>query len=100
MKKSKIFLKSLIAIFAISMSISVMAQRGQIDNFRSYDKDGLNVFETPKDLDTKFDGVRLRIGGAFTQQFQALDHEKLVQESPPAKFDSVLVIRVVDRIRE
>lgn len=75
MKNSILFLKSFIVIFVIALTTNVMAQRDQIDNFRTYDKDGLNVFETPKDLNTTFDGIRLRIGGAFTQQFQSLENE-------------------------
>ncbi len=75
MKKSIKTMKIIIAIFAIAMTTNLFAQRGNIDNFRSYDKDGLNIFETPKDTDTEFDGIRLRIGGAFAQQFQALSHE-------------------------
>jgi hypothetical protein len=44
--------------------------------YRSPDKDGLNVFESPKETNTvAFDGVRVRLGGSNTLQFQALDHE-------------------------
>ena len=75
MKNSIQTLKIIIAIFVMALTTNLFAQRDKIDNFRSYDKDGLNVFETPKDLNTTFDGIRLRIGGAFSQQFQALDHE-------------------------
>lgn len=45
--------------------------QGNIANFRAYDKTGINVFETPKDT-IPFDGLRLRIGGGFTQEFQGL----------------------------
>ena len=75
MKNSIVTLKIFIAIFALALTTNLSAQRAQIDNFRSYDKNGLNVFETPKDLNTTFDGIRLRIGGAFTQQYQGLSHE-------------------------
>ena len=75
MKNSIYNLKFIVAIFAIAISTNLVAQRAQIDNFRPYDKTGLNIFETPKDLNTTFDGLRLRIGGAFTQQFQGLSHE-------------------------
>src|SRR5690606_5118951 len=39
------------------------------------DKRGINTFEAPKDTLSTFDGVEVRIGGASTIQFQALDHE-------------------------
>lgn len=42
--------------------------------FRSQDQNGLNVFETPKTTDVDFDGIRVKIGGSNTLQFQALDH--------------------------
>ena len=44
-----------------------------IQFFRPYDKTGINMFETPKD-NVAFDGVRVRIGAGFTQQFQNLKH--------------------------
>ena len=41
-----------------------------------YDKRGLNKFETSKATDTiAFEGVRIRFGAGFTQQFQNLKHE-------------------------
>ncbi|MEX0647178.1 MAG: hypothetical protein WEA56_08475 [Balneolaceae bacterium] len=40
--------------------------------YRSPDKTGLNVFETPKDNTVEFDGLKVRIGGANTLQFQGL----------------------------
>ena len=44
-----------------------------IQFFRPYDKNGINMFETPKD-NVSFDGVRVRLGAGFTQQFQNLKH--------------------------
>lgn len=46
-----------------------------LDNFREPDKNGVNVFEAPKDTITTFDKVKVRIGGSSTLQFQANDHE-------------------------
>jgi len=45
-----------------------------IQNFRPYDQRGINVFETPKDNVT-FQGLRVRFGAGFTQQFQNLKHK-------------------------
>lgn len=48
----------------------------KIDNIRSYGKDGINVFEDPKDtVTTPFDGIRFKLGAGFTQQFQNLKHK-------------------------
>ena len=43
--------------------------------WRPYDQRGLNVFETSKAPDTiPFEGVRVRFGAGFTQQYQNLKH--------------------------
>jgi hypothetical protein len=49
--------------------------QGKIANLRAYDKTGINVFETSKTDSVPFDGVRLRIGGAFAQEFQGLKEQ-------------------------
>ena len=57
-------------------SLSAWTQNNrQLDNFRSPDKDGINVFEAPKDTILTFDGLKVRVGGSSTLQFQALNHE-------------------------
>src|SRR5689334_16830363 len=43
--------------------------------WRPYDQRGLNVFETTKAPDPiSFDGLRIRFGAGFTQQYQNLKH--------------------------
>jgi hypothetical protein len=43
--------------------------------WRPYDQRGINVFETSKAPDTiPFEGLRVRFGAGFTQQFQSLKH--------------------------
>lgn len=59
----------------ISYAGSTFAQQPSINNFRPYDKTGLGIFESPKDAQAKFDGLKVRFGAGFTQQFQALSHE-------------------------
>ncbi|MCA0380907.1 MAG: hypothetical protein LCH58_02005 [Bacteroidetes bacterium] len=44
-------------------------------NFRQYDKSGVNVFEPAKQAPAPFDGVKVRFGTGFTQQWQKLEHE-------------------------
>ncbi|RPD51088.1 hypothetical protein DRJ53_04900 [Paracnuella aquatica] len=48
---------------------------GRPSFWRPKDKTGINVFETTKEHDTiPFQGLRLRLGAGFTQQYQNLDH--------------------------
>ena len=59
--------------------------------FRPTDKTGINVFETPK-TDVPFDGVKVTIGGAFTQGYQTLNHSNsdgLTGLNPRYVFDKV-----------
>ena len=69
-----------IALFlACVLPIAAMAQKeyyGRPSYWRPYDQRGINVFETSKTPDTMtFEGVRVRFGAGFTQQYQNLKHE-------------------------
>jgi hypothetical protein len=68
--KTKILLISLCAV-----SYTVSAQETPLCNYRPNDQQGLNIFETTKSDSFEFTGVRLRIGGNFTQDFQNLSHK-------------------------
>lgn len=63
------------ALVLTGLNIHAQNSRRDLDNFRQPDQRGINTFEAPKDTETTFDGVKVRIGGASTLQFQALDHE-------------------------
>jgi hypothetical protein len=63
-----------LVVMLISATTFAQNQRN-LDNYRSPDKDGINVFEAPKDTISTFDGLKVRIGGASALQFQAIDHE-------------------------
>jgi hypothetical protein len=52
----------------------------EIQHIRPSDIRGINVFESPKDDEVVFKGFTLSFGGAFTQQFQGLQHTN--QASP------------------
>lgn len=41
---------------------------------RPYDARGINMFETPKKAGATYEGFKMTIGAAFTQQFQGLSH--------------------------
>jgi hypothetical protein len=68
--KIKLFGTVLLMVFAGSL----MAQQAPIQFYRTNDKDGVNVFEAPKTDTVKFEGLRIRVGGDFSMQFQALNH--------------------------
>jgi len=51
-----------------------------IQNIRPLDRRGLTVFEDPKSDTSRFDGLRLSIGGGFAQEFQSLTH---TTDAPP-----------------
>jgi hypothetical protein len=59
------------------------SQQPGIQYFRQNDQKGINVFETPKDDTVKFDGLKVRVGGAFAIQFQSLDHENTANNLVP-----------------
>lgn len=57
------------------LPVALFAQQPKISNFRAYDKTGINVFETSKADTVPFEGLKVRWGAGFTQQFQNLKHE-------------------------
>lgn len=63
--------KAFIVIALMGLNLNVFAQ---IDNWRAWDQDGVNVFEAPKSTDAVFNGTKVKIGGAFNQQYQSLSH--------------------------
>lgn len=67
--------KSSILIIALLIGAGFYAQNRNLDNYRQPDKNGVNVFEAPKDSVSTFTDVKVRIGGSSTLQYQALDHE-------------------------
>lgn len=73
-------MKNIARYFGIALLFSLLAtfvtaqEDGKIDNWRPYDQEGVNIFEAPKQPDATFDGLKVRLGGAFAQQYQALSH--------------------------
>ena len=51
------------------------AQQFPIDNLNPRDQRSINAFENPKDSTTVYDGIKVRVGGAFALQFQGIQHE-------------------------
>ncbi|WP_224487958.1 hypothetical protein [Robertkochia flava] len=68
-------LSQILVVAVLFTGMSMFAQQRDLENFRPPDQRGLHIFEDPKDSVQEFDGVKVRVGGASTIQFQALDHE-------------------------
>ncbi len=66
--------KIVLSITAL-MGVAFLGQAQELKNFRTYDKNGVNVFETPKDTTSTSNDVHVKVGGAFALQFQNLAHE-------------------------
>lgn len=73
MKRSRTFRLMNFVLF-MALTLGAYAQQAPIQYFRPYDQKGLNVFETSKFDTIAYDGIKLRIGANFTQQFQSLRH--------------------------
>jgi len=54
-------------------ALSAQAPVG-IQHIRPIDERGVNIFEPPKDDTTAFKGINLKIGAAFSQEWQGLQH--------------------------
>jgi hypothetical protein len=60
----------------VVFGLQTQAQNNRdLDNYRQPDKRGINVFESPKDTASTFDGLHVRLGVQSTLQFQGIDHE-------------------------
>jgi len=51
------------------------AEKTEVANLRPYDQTGIHVFESPKDSNAVFNGLKVGWGAGFTQSFQNLKHE-------------------------
>ncbi|MER2996574.1 hypothetical protein [Pontibacter populi] len=65
---------SLGLLLGLSMSAFAQITLSDLPYARPYDKRGLNIFETSKKDTIAYDGIKVRLGGSFAQQFQGLKH--------------------------
>lgn len=72
----------LLLALTVFESQAVAQDNRDLQYFRTPDKTGLNVFETNKDEDVEFDGIKVRIGGSNTLQFQAITQSGSFDELP------------------
>ncbi|HZY26165.1 MAG TPA: hypothetical protein VFE71_10085 [Bacteroidales bacterium] len=68
-------MKIKLIIFFCIVSGVLNAQSEQLQYFRPNNKMGVNIFETTKNDTVPFKGFVVRVGGNFTQDFQALKHQ-------------------------
>jgi hypothetical protein len=66
-------LLTIISLVLLSGTL-VMAQQFEIQNYRPVSKDGVNIFEGLNQDNIQFDGLKVRLGGAFSQRYQMLNH--------------------------
>src|ERR1019366_5061046 len=72
MKKPIRLFQFLTIITSLTTCFLAMAQQAPMQYFRANSKSGINVFETTKNDTTTFTGIKVRIGGNFSQDFQSL----------------------------
>lgn len=73
-------LKLILTLALVLVASWAMAQMADIQYYRYNDQRGLNVFETSKDNDVAFDGLKVRVGGDFNLQFQGLSQSNYLDD--------------------
>lgn len=66
-------IKNILGIALVAL-VGFTTNAQEIQYFRQAGYNGLNVFETKKDNDVDFTKLRVKVGGDFAIQFQAVDH--------------------------
>lgn len=68
--------KHLLTLALVCFAVAAFAQQPELQYYRPWDKSGINVFEPAKKAEQPaYEGFKVRIGGAFTQDYQMLKHE-------------------------
>jgi len=75
----KTFNSILFVLALVLIPLLSQAQFKDMQYWRPYDQRGVNVFEVPKADTVEYTDVAVRVGGAFTQQIQMLDHSNDAQ---------------------
>lgn len=76
------FRSTLFALLIGLIPFTAMAQFGDLPNMRPSGQSGIDMFEPPKTDTSEFDGIEVKIGGAFTQQLQSIDHSNTAGNLP------------------
>jgi hypothetical protein len=80
MKTKNLLLSVFSTLFMLTLVGQMVAQNNNIQYWRAWDKNGINVFETSKNDTIGYHGPVVRVGGSYTVQFQALTHENAAGE--------------------
>lgn len=80
--KSNIFKAA--ALSSLLIGAFAFAQEKKLDNYNSPDKSSINAFETKKDSTSVYDGLKVKVGGAFALQFQGIKHFSDADQTVPA----------------
>ncbi len=82
----------LLAAFALFFCANLaFAQQPSIQYFRPWDQEGINQFEPSKKAEQpEYTGFKMRIGGAFTQDFQSFTHENSANYVPVGRTAATL----------
>lgn len=80
MKPLQFVKTALLSTLMVALCVPLMGQE-KISNWRPYDQTGVNVFEAPKSDSTNFEGLAVKIGGSFAQQYQGLEHSNAAEEN-------------------
>ena len=86
-------------LLVVESEYMAMAPKIEIQNFRPFDKRGINVFEAPKEEGATYTGFKLNWGGSFTQQFQGLDHSnsaspRMIPDANKVLYDGNKLVRI------
>ncbi len=68
-------IQKLLIIILLLSSYSAIAQQSPIQYSTPNNRSGINAFETTKEDSILFTGIKVRLGGNFTQDFQSITHE-------------------------
>ena len=68
------------------LAATLLASGMMFAQLRPTNKDGINVFETPK-TETEFEGFNVQLGGALTLPFSMLDHSNTVTRESGYSYD-------------
>ena len=85
-----------LAPLGTAVAQDVTLQDSVIQHFRPYTQRGLNMFEAPKFDSVRYNGMKLKLGAAFTQQYQGLSHENtatpVLTGTPPVNANQLIEI--------
>lgn len=75
MRKIIVLLSVMVFVAGYGQESTLGFKDDSFRNYRAQNSNGLNVFEPVKDTTSTANDVKVKIGGAFALQFQAIDHE-------------------------